>query len=443
MSDPSSKSNSDLAIKLVLYLAIALFAAYVIHELKMLLLCLGFAVTLASAMAPVAEWAEKRKISRIISVIAMYALTAVVYVVLGASLLPTLKKEGAHLYESLPAYIEKVSGWVDTGNSALGIDKPSGTPTVSNTQASTATDTGSATSTETGSATDTGSATATDTGSATATDTVSTNSATDTGSAAATDTGSEPTSKKSSPSKGKSTAAKIANSLPIGKEEIKGFLSKAMEKSIAMTAGIIGLTANVVLTLFLAAYFVIEADNLWADILKWIPPAHRERVKGLIRPFEYKLGGFVRGQLLVSFCVGLFLFAGFSLLRVENALMLGMLAALLNLVPYVGSLIATGSALLVALNQEGGGPMLALAVFGLYALEQWVESSFIVPNLLGKSVDLHPLIVLISIIVGGSLLGIAGALIAIPLASVGILLSEEFYLKPMEEAEAKQADSVS
>jgi len=65
-----------------------------------------------------------------------------------------------------------------------------------------------------------------------------------------------------------------------------------------------------------------------------------------------------------------------------------------------------------------------------------VESSFIVPQLLGKSVDLHPLIVLFSILVGASLLGVAGALIAIPITSVVLLLCEEFYLKPMETKEA-------
>ena len=403
MSAPPGDANYSLdqAKKTVLYLALLLLDAYVLYQLKGLLICLIFALTIASAMAPIAEWAEKRKIPRTATVLVIYLATVLVYVVLGASLVPTLKTEGSQLYEKLPKYIEKVADWADSSSIAQGLLQTQ-SPAPQQPPAEV-------------------------------------NKAEEPQAAA-------PDQQETTTESAKESLAHVAKTFHIKAEHVKGLFSKAVEKTVGMTAGILGLSANVILTLFLAAYFVIEANSLWSDILRWLPNNARGRIKDLIGPLSARLGGFVRGQLLVSLCVGLFLFAGFSLLGLNYALLLGLIAALLNLVPYVGSLIATGSAVLVALNQDGGGPMLAALVFGLYGLEQWLESSFIVPQILGKSVDLHPLVVLFSILIGGTLLGIAGALIAIPIASAGIFLAEEFYLKPMEAKEkestvaADQAD---
>ncbi len=100
----------------------------------------------------------------------------------------------------------------------------------------------------------------------------------------------------------------------------------------------------------------------------------------------------------------------------------------MNLVPFIGSLLACVFAVVVAANQN---IWLAGAVLCLFACEQWCESNFIVPYLLGRNVELHPLIVFLAILIGATLMGVPGALVAVPLASAIQFLAQEFYLKPL------------
>ncbi|MBS1996668.1 MAG: AI-2E family transporter [Cyanobacteria bacterium SZAS LIN-2] len=131
-----------------------------------------------------------------------------------------------------------------------------------------------------------------------------------------------------------------------------------------------------------------------------------------------------------------FFMIGLSLLHVNYALTLGAVAGLLNIVPYIGSFAAALFSILVAFNQD---PWLGLFVVVLFAAEQWVESNFIVPILLGRQVELHPLAVLIAMVVGATLAGIAGAIVAIPIVSIGLYLGEEFYVKKLAEEAAAPA----
>jgi predicted PurR-regulated permease PerM len=217
-----------------------------------------------------------------------------------------------------------------------------------------------------------------------------------------------------------------AEAMGLSTDDLNAVSVKLLNHTLSMTAGFMGLILNGILTLFLAAYFIIEADIIWPAILKWLPHTMRERFKPLIVPLSKRMGGYVRGQLLVALGAGIFLFVGFRLIGVDYALLLGILAATLNLVPYVGSMIAVACALVVAFNQT---PIMAAAVLVLYIIEQWVESSFMVPIFLGSNVSLHPLIVLLAILFGATLMGIPGALAAVPLAAAIMVFAEEFHLK--------------
>ncbi len=350
MASPADNLKTNkLAFQLVLFLLGECFFLYLLYELKVLVICLIFALTIASAMTPVARWAEKRKIPRLATVLLIYLVIALVYVFLVASLIPTVLEQAKQLYEASPKYIAKITSWY---HSLLNL------------------------------------------------------------------------------------AGDQQNFLKIDPEFLQSIPENIVQRTLKMSAGIMGLAANTVLTLFLAAYFTVEGESICKGLLAWLPPAARNRWQSLIIPLEGRLGGYVRGQLLVAFCVGVFLFAGFSIIGLKYALVLGLLAGLLNLVPYIGSLIATIAAVVVGFNQD---PIMALWVFLVYAVEQWVESTFMVPNLLGKSVSLHPLIVLLVIIVGATLLGVAGALISVPLTSAAIFIAEEFYLKPMQAKEENSA----
>jgi predicted PurR-regulated permease PerM len=202
--------------------------------------------------------------------------------------------------------------------------------------------------------------------------------------------------------------------------------AKAVSKTLNFTQDVFEALLNGIFILFLTSYFVIEADKMWPKLILWVPEYRRKRFASLIRPLEVRLGGYVRGQLLVSVAVALILGTGLTLLQVRYSLILGIIAGLMNIVPFVGSIITCVFSIVIAANQS---PMLGLATFGLFAFEQWLESNFIVPHLIGQNVDLHPLIVLFSLLIGGTLFGLAGAVIAVPLASAMLFLAREFYFK--------------
>ncbi|MBX9690362.1 MAG: AI-2E family transporter [Candidatus Obscuribacterales bacterium] len=344
MADLSElQKQKNLAFQLVLYSLIAAGLLTAAYELKALLVCVVFALTIAAAISPVAEAAESKKIPRIVTILAIYLAVIVLYVLLAFSIAPELHHQAHKLFHRFPEYLEKLSGWYEKAMNLAG-------------------------------------------------------------------------------SRGE---------FRISASDARELSVKLLRQTMGMTAGLLGLLANTIFVLFLAAYFVVEAKSIWSSILKWLPAKAAARFAPLIVPLEARLGGYVRGQILVSFFVSAFLIVGFSIIRLDDALILGILAGLLNMVPYVGSMIATALAIVVSFNQD---PVMVLAVLAVYGIEQWLESSFMVPHLLGKEVDLHPLIVMFSIIAGASLMGIAGALMSVPLASVAILLAEEFYLKPMHQS---------
>ncbi len=202
------------------------------------------------------------------------------------------------------------------------------------------------------------------------------------------------------------------------------------KKTLSLTAGFMGLALNAVLVLFLAAYFVIEAKHIWGSLLLWIPKHNRDRARSLIDPLANRMGGYVRGQLLVSTAVAAVFAVGFTVIGLKYGLVLGIVAGVLNLIPYVGSLTATFLALFIAASDSLQMVGLTFAVF---AIEQFAETNFIVPLLLGKNVDMHPLVVMFSILIGGSLAGAAGALAAVPTAAAVLLLAEELYFKPLND----------
>lgn len=349
-SDPSLK----YVIKILALLCAEFLGMLLLYELRDLLISTILAITIASAISPIAEAAEKHKIPRIITVLFIYGVTGIIYVVFAANLIPAISEQAIKLSTNLPDYLAKVLDWV---NHALAL------------------------------------------------------------------TGNAPLS-----------------SLKFDTENLQNLSIQGLQKTMNMTAGLFGLFLNGILIIFLSAYFVIEAKTIWPRLLMWIPESKRQRFAGLIVPLEHRMGGYIRGQLLVAIAVGIFFTIGFSLLQLRYGLLMGVLAGLLNLVPYVGSMIATITATLVAFNQD---PKLAIIVIALYAIEQWIESTFIVPLLLGRQVSLHPLVVLFAILSGASLMGIPGALISVPLVSAGLLLAEEFYLKPNNTSAIIETGSIN
>lgn len=148
----------------------------------------------------------------------------------------------------------------------------------------------------------------------------------------------------------------------------------------------------------------------------------QEQIRSLLQKIEDKLGAWLRGQVILSVVVGTLVYLGLFILGVEYALPLAIIAGLLEVVPMIGPIISAIPAILIGLTVS---PLFAAIIAGLYLAIQQVENQIIVPQVMKRAVGLNPLLVILAVSIGGRLLGIAGALLAVPIAVVIQLIIQE------------------
>ena len=196
-------------------------------------------------------------------------------------------------------------------------------------------------------------------------------------------------------------------------------ISKATGDVVKVTLNLFSNAFSIVTVLVLTFYFLLDYPNLKEKFLELYTKTSKRRVADLIDEIEDKIGGWVRGQLSLMFIVGLASFVGLTLLRVDYALSLAVIAGLLEIVPMIGPIVSFIPAVLVA---SAGSPLSVALVAVLYVLIQQLESSFVVPKVMQKVVGFSPIVTLLAIMVGGKLFGFLGALLSIPTTLMGYLV---------------------
>ena len=167
---------------------------------------------------------------------------------------------------------------------------------------------------------------------------------------------------------------------------------------------------------FLAFFMIKDGRNINRTLLTLVPNSVFEVTLNLYHQINDQMGQFVRARLLEATIVGLVTFIGLVILGFPYAAFLAIFAALTNLIPYVGPIIGAVPALLIAM--VNGSPTLEIVLVSMvYAVAQLIDIVFIIPLVVAKIVDLHPVAVVIAIIVGAQIMGILGMIISIPVAS--------------------------
>lgn len=167
---------------------------------------------------------------------------------------------------------------------------------------------------------------------------------------------------------------------------------------------------------FLAFFMLLDGRMLVRNIFSLVPNNFFELVLNLNYQISTQIGGFIRARLLESIIVGLVLWLGLVLIGFPYALVLAIVGGLLNLIPYLGPLIGAIPAVLIAII-NGHSPAEYLSLCMVYAAAQVVDIVFVIPFVVAKIVDLHPVTVVLSVMVGAQAMGILGMIISIPLAS--------------------------
>jgi predicted PurR-regulated permease PerM len=155
---------------------------------------------------------------------------------------------------------------------------------------------------------------------------------------------------------------------------------------------------------------------LFLCIVALIPPGRRDEIRGLMDRIGQAVGGFFRGQLLVALFVGVASSIGLWLIGLPFWLLVGMVAGVFNLVPLVGPFIGGGLAVIIALIS--GQPLKAVWAALVLLVVQQIDNHLISPNVMGRTVQLHPVVVMLALLVGASFAGLFGMLVIVPLVAV-------------------------
>ena len=185
-----------------------------------------------------------------------------------------------------------------------------------------------------------------------------------------------------------------------------------LTNTFRFTAGAAGAVIETIAVFVVAAYLVIDARTVGGALLSLLPPGTRPTAVRLAPAVLGRVGGYVRGQLVSSVFVGALIAVALALLGVRYSLLIGAMAAVFNIVPFVGATVAAILAVLAALNESVTLAALTLAVV---VGAQTVEGKFLAPHFVGRATGLHPLAVLLALLAGAHLAGLLGALVAVPL----------------------------
>jgi predicted PurR-regulated permease PerM len=215
-------------------------------------------------------------------------------------------------------------------------------------------------------------------------------------------------------------AAGLVNILQATLEQGPAFL-------LSGATGIFSATLQAFLILVASAYFLYDFPRITANFKRYVPARYRPFYEDLGDKADRAIGGYLRGQLLIALVLGGLIYIGLSVVGVPLALALSFLAAIFNLVPYLGPVIGTVPAVLLGLTTDAPFTTAILAVV-VFVVANQLEGNILSPYILSKSTNLHPVTVLISITAGLGAFGLVGALFAVPTVALIKVLAEEYVL---------------
>jgi predicted PurR-regulated permease PerM len=212
-------------------------------------------------------------------------------------------------------------------------------------------------------------------------------------------------------------------------ERIFGMAGEWLQKGLFSLVDVTASLLDLLLIPFFVYYLLADYRAMRERLDRLIPPRYRAVAATLISRVNFVISSYVRNQLVIALAMGVLYAIGFAIARVPLAISLGLLSGLLNFIPYLGTLTGlTLSLSFVAL--DGGGMARMLGVVAVFIIVQSIEGYYLTPKLLGGSLDLHPMWVLIGLMIGGSLFGILGIILAVPviaIAKVALDFLEELY----------------
>lgn len=232
-------------------------------------------------------------------------------------------------------------------------------------------------------------------------------------------------------------------------DEVKGMVGGASEplRRLAAAAlggvfGLLSLLGEVLLVPVFAFYFLVDWVGVVAKIQSIIPPRRRGQVLAVAEEIDSVVSGWVRGQAIVTVILAVLYALAFSVLRVPLAVPVGLVVGVLTVIPFVGTVVGAGIALVITLASEGGGVSMAAQVGAVIGVLHLLEAAVLTPKIVGHRVGLSEAAALFAVLAGGKLLGFVGVVLAVPLAAtVGVLVRQALRYYESSEFYGKESDA--
>ncbi len=336
------EQSITISTKTIVKIVFTLLFLWFLVMIRDIILLVFVSLIFASLIDPLADWCERRKIPRAISVLATYVIFIGLFVLVGILLVPPVVTESKALAEGLSSQWDRVASSVE----AL---------------------------------------------------------------------------KQFSQQYG------ISNEIQSSISSLSSGLQGTFTNVFSTITGFFGNVFSFLLVLVLTFYMVVQESALKRAMRQVVPDQYQPYVTRILSKIKTMLGHWLRGQLMLSLIIGVLAYVGLTIIGVQYALVLALIAGLFEIIPYVGPVLAAIPAIFFAFTDS---PIRALIVLIFYWIMQVIENNLLVPKVMQKAVGLNPLVSIISILIGAKLAGVLGALLAIPIATaLTVFLKEVFSSK--------------
>lgn len=218
-------------------------------------------------------------------------------------------------------------------------------------------------------------------------------------------------------------------------ETVSTVVQQLRESVPALAGEFGGLFGDFILVVVMGIYWLTSRDQGVEFLSSLFPMGRRAEIVQIITEIEQVLGSYIRGVALVATFVGVANFIILSVLGVPNAVTLAFVIGVTTLLPIIGGFIGAGIAVVLALLES---PVMALITLGSFVAVQQVETHYLTPRTMSRSVNLNPILVILCLFIGAGLGGVIGAIISVPLAGTAMILVRHFVIDPLKNTAAPQ-----
>ena len=190
-----------------------------------------------------------------------------------------------------------------------------------------------------------------------------------------------------------------------------------LNRSFQLIPSVVPVVISLFLIPFMTFFLLKDGRRLKKSFIQTLPNRYFETTINLLHKIENQLGSYIRGQMLVSLCIGLLSITALAILEVPYFLIIGTIAGIANMIPYFGPIVGALPAVVLNVIDKGSFNA-ALVVIAAFLLIRLIDDTLVSPNILGRSLEIHPLLVIIVIFIGGEMFGLMGLLLCIPVTGI-------------------------